>query len=95
MAVILRCGRAAILLTEPRCVLVLGFGFGSTAKATDVTAPPEAEMPVTELLRRAYYFWRASRGHEDESADTLVWDEALDALLDRLLEERPELKCRT
>lgn len=75
------------------CVPGLLAGFGSTAKATDVTAP-EQEMPVTELLRRAHYFWRAAVTSGEANASECTWAEAIDRLLDRLLEERPELRGR-
>lgn len=84
--------RRVTVLRELSTVRVLKHGFGSIAWST--VSAPEQEMPVTELLRRAYYFWKAAVTADEASASEAVWSEALDALLDRLLCERPELRWR-
>lgn len=57
-----------------------------------MTTPADTRpRPVWELLLQAAAYWRAAR--VEDSADCCVWAEALDALLDRLLEERPDLRA--
>jgi hypothetical protein len=48
----------------------------------------ESTMPVSELLARAWSFLQSSKG----TAGELVWEDAFDALLDRMLDENPRLR---
>jgi hypothetical protein len=59
-----------------------------------VSAPADTRpLPVWELLQEAWAYLRTALDVGDTAGEAL-WLEAFDALLDRLLRERPELEDR-